>query len=634
MSAIDEVKQRTDIVEVASQYVRLTKAGRTFRALCPFHSEKHPSFFIYPEQQSWHCFGACNTGGDVFSFIMKKQGIDFGDALRLLAQRAGITLSSRFGQDAGRDERERLYQVNEAAAQYFHNLLLNSPDGEKTRNYVASRGFSPKTIVDFQLGFSLNSWEALKQYLMERGYTESELLTAGLVVEAESGKTHDRFRNKLMFPISDVRGHTIGFGARVLDDSLPKYINSPQTPTFDKSSSLYGINLATAAIRQQGTAVIVEGYMDVITAHQGGFNNVVASMGTAVTEKQVGTLKKLTKNLVLALDADTAGEEAMLRGGEIAAQPPPEDTAPRYLIPETPAASLNEPEVRRYIRLGRRVINKDALDIETSVIILPEGKDVDDVIKEDAKTWQYLLAKALPVVDYTCNMKTADLDLTTAKGKSLAADRLLPIIAEIDDTVRQDHYLTKLSKLTGTSYRRLEAALAKYRVDRRTTQPTKEAVAQPRRPLLSSPIEEYCLALLLQHPELKAQSEGLSPEYFENSENREIFVAWQQTDDLSLLKKDKLDPAIWEHLDYLINKSLPANQIEQKYTSCVLRLREKFLRGLETKRGAVLALEAEAGGTAAELAKLEEQGIEVSVQLGEVFTQKRRGRSVAKGVEK
>ena len=593
MSDIDEVKQRTDIIEVASQYVRLTKAGRTFRGLCPFHSEKHPSFFVYPEQQSWHCFGACNTGGDVFSFIMKKQGIDFGDALRLLAQRAGITLSSRFGQDAGRDERERLYQVNEAAVQYFHNLLLNSPDGEKTRNYVASRGFSPKTIIDFQLGFSLNKWEALKQHLMEIGYTESELLTAGLVVEAETGKTHDRFRNKLMFPISDARGHTIGFGARVLDDSLPKYINSPQTPTFDKSSSLYGINLAAAAIRQQGMAVIVEGYMDVITAHQGGFNNVVASMGTAVTEKQVGTLKKLTKNLVLALDADTAGEEAMLRG----------------------------------------VGYENILDVEVKVIILPKGKDPDDVIKEDAKAWQHLLAEALPIVDYTFNMKTAELDLTTARDKSLVADTLLPIIAEIKDTVRQDHYLTKLSKLTGTSYRRLEAALAKYKVDRRTKQPTKEAVAQPRRPLLSSPLEEYCLALLLQHPELKAQSEGLAPEYFENSENREIFITWQQADDLSSVK-DKLDPAIWEHLDSLIRKSLPANQIEQKYTSCVLRLREKFLRGLETKRGAVLAVEAEAGGTAAELAKLEEQGIGVSVQLGEVFTQKRQTRSVAKGVEK
>ncbi|MBA7653306.1 DNA primase [subsurface metagenome] len=214
MGVIDEVKQRTDIVEVISQYTKLTKAGRTFRGLCPFHSEKRPSFFVYPEQQSWHCFGACNTGGDVFSFIMKKQVIDFGEALRLSAQKAGITIPSRFEPDTGKDERERLYQVNEAAVQYFHNLLLNSPAGEKARSYLASRGLSLETIINFQLGFSLDSWEALKQYLTERGYTEDELLTTGLIIEAEAVKTHDRFRHRLMFPIYDIRGHTTGFGAR------------------------------------------------------------------------------------------------------------------------------------------------------------------------------------------------------------------------------------------------------------------------------------------------------------------------------------------------------------------------------------------------------------------------------------
>ncbi len=342
MGVIDEVKQRTDIVEVIGQYVPLTKAGRTFKALCPLHGEKHPSFFVYPEQQSWHCFGACNTGGDVFSFIMKKEGIDFGEALRRLAEKAGVTISSRFEQEAGGEEKQRLYQVNEAVAQYFHNLLLNSPAGEKTRGYVARRGFTLKTIADFQLGFSLDSWEALKQYLVERGYTEKELLTAGLVIETEAGGTHDRFRNRLMFPIHDSRGRTIGFGARVLDDSLPKYLNSPQTPIFDKSSSLYGINLATPAIRQQDMAVIVEGYMDVITAHQNGFNNVVASMGTAVTENQVSAVKKLTRNIALAFDADVAGEEAMLRG----------------------------------------VGYENVLDAEVKVIVLPQGKDPDDIIKE------------------------------------------------------------------------------------------------------------------------------------------------------------------------------------------------------------------------------------------------------------
>jgi len=584
MGVIDEVKQRTDIVDIVSQYTHLTKAGRTFRGLCPFHSEKNPSFFVYPEQQSWHCFGACNTGGDVFSFIMKKEGIDFGDALRRLAEKAGVTISSRSEPEAGKKERERLYQVNQAAAHYFHNLLLNSPTGEKARNYLASRSFSPKTITDFQLGFSLNNWEALKQYLVSNGYTESELLTTGLVVEAEGGKSHDRFRNKLMFPILDIRGRVIGFGARVLDDSLPKYVNSPQTPVFDKSSSLYGINLAAAAIRQQNVAVIVEGYMDVITAHQNSFNNVVASMGTSVTEKQVSILKRLTKNIALALDADTAGEEATLRG----------------------------------------VGYENILDAEVKVIILPRDKDPDDVIKQDTKTWQTLMEEALPVIDYTFNMVSSKLDLSTAKDKSIAVDKLLPIIAEIKNDTRRDHYSRKLAELIGVSYHNIEAALSRIKPDRRAKEPRQKAMVSATHPLLSSPLEEYCLALLLQYPALTDGGQGLSPEYFESSENREILIAWQKVKDQSSLKAE-LDTAIWEHLDSLITKSIPSNRIEHKYADCVLRLRERFYRSLEAKRGEILSLEAETGGTAAELAKLEEQGIESSIQLGEVFTQKSEG---------
>jgi len=581
MGVIDEVKQKTDIVEVVSQYTTLTKAGRTFKALCPFHSEKHPSFFVYPEQQSWHCFGACNTGGDVFTFTMKKEGIDFGDALRLLAQRAGVKIPSRFESEAGKDEKERLYQVNQAAAQYFHNLLLNSPTGEKGREYLANRSLSPETIIDFQLGFSPNSWNSLKQYLIDRGYTERELLEAGLIVEAENRKTHDRFRNRLMFPIFDIGGRITGFGARVLDDSLPKYINSPLTPIFDKSGSLYGINLAQTAIRQQDMAVIVEGYMDVITAHQNGFNNVVASMGTSVTGKQVSTLKRLTKNMVLALDADAAGEEAMLRG----------------------------------------VSHENTLDAEVKVIIVPSGRDPDDVIREDATMWQYLLEEALPVVDYTFNMVTSKLTLTTANGKTLAVGRLLPIVAEIKDPVRQAHYLQKLARLVNVNERSIEAALSKIKPYLKANEPKLEAATKTFPPIMSNRLEEYCLALLLQHPELKQSGQGPSPEYFQNTENREIFIAWQQVNDLPSLR-EKLDSAIWEHLDSVITKNLPSNQVEQKYDNCVLRLREEFLRSLEIKRGEVLALVAEAEGIDAELAKLQEQGIDVSVQLGEVFIQK------------
>ena len=608
MSVIDEVKQRTDIVDVINQYTKLTKSGRTFRALCPFHSEKNPSFFVYPDRQSWHCFGACGTGGDVLSFVMKKEGIEFGEALRLLADRCGVTLPSKIEPDTKKELKERLYQANEAAAQYFHNLLLKSAAAEKARSYLTNRGLIPKTITDFQLGYSLNSWEALKQYLLDRSYAESELLEAGLLVAAEDGQTHDRWRHRLIFPIKDARGRTTGFGARVLDDSLPKYINSPQTPIFDKSATLYGLNLATPAIRQQDSVVIVEGYMDVLTAHQNGFGNVVASMGTAITDKQVNALKRLTRNLALALDADSAGEEAMLRCVDF----------------------------------------ENTLEAEIKVIILPAGKDPDDVIKENPPAWPQLVAEAIPVIDYTFDMLSAKLDLTTARDKSLAADRLLPIIAQIKDVVRRTHYLQKLSRLVKVSERNLEVALksaptgrggpAKHPDRGRGDKEPRQVGVGTTRPDLSgfsSPVEEYCLALLLQHPELRDPryngGQGLRLEYFENSENREIFTAWRETTDPAPIGalRERIDSTLWEHLDTLVNKNIPATRIEQKYASCVLRLREKFLRGLEKKREAILTLEAEAGGTSAELAKLQEQGTEISTELKEVFTLKaKRGQEL------
>jgi len=588
MSVIDEVKQKIDIVDVASQYTKLIKAGRNFRGLCPLHSEKDPSFFVYPDQQSWHCFGACNTGGDAFSLVMKKQGIDFGEALQLLAQKAGVSLPTRAEAEGGK--KPKLYQINQAAAEYFYNLLISSPTAEAVRNYIARRGLSLKTVADFQLGFSPNSWEALKQHLVETGYSEDDLLEAGLIVESEDKKRHDRFRNRLMFPIHDNRGHTIGFGARALDDSMPKYLNSPQTPVFNKSSVLYGIDLAMPAIRQQEMAVIVEGYMDVITAHQHGFSNVVASMGTAVTERQIGSLKRLTKNLVLALDADAAGEEAMLRCVDY--------------------ENITGSEIR--------------------AIIMPQGRDPDDVIKEDPQNWPKLLAEAQPVVDYTFDVFTANLDLTTAKGKSQAVEKLLPIIAEIKDAVRQEHYLQKLARLLKVSQHSLEASLGRIKSERRVIAPRPEAVAPAFRPTLAEPVEEYCLALLLQHPELKEQCREILPEYFADTANREVFLAYTRTKDVKLTKQ-KLDSAFYEYVDSLTGKKVPANQIESRLTQCVLRLREKFLRSLQDKNTEALALAAELGGPAAELAKLEEQGTEISAQLAEVFTQRSQPRPGSKG---
>ena len=583
MSTVDEVKQKLDIVEVIGQHVKLTKAGRNFKAVCPFHNEKPASFYVFPERQSWHCFGACSTGGDVFTFVMKKEGLDFGETLRLLADKVGVSLPSHIEQGPRKDEKEKLFQANEAAAQYYHNLLVNSPAGEKAKNYLLGRGLTLKTINDFQLGVSPNAWEMLMMYLLEKGFSESELLDAGLILKSEEGKIHDRFHNRLMFPIRDARGRTTGFSGRVLDDSLPKYMNSPQTAIFDKSGTIYGIDMAASAIRGKDMVVIVEGYMDVIVAHQYGFNNVVASMGTAITEKHITILKKLTKNFALALDPDTAGEEAMTHSVDY------ENTA----------------------------------EVEIEVVTLPSGEDPDEVIKKDPKLWETAIANASPLAEYMVNFTASKFDLSKTTEKSKLIGQLIPLIAKVKNDLRRDRWLRTLSKLTKIEYNVIEGLLKKSLISNNFRKPLNRSNIVPVDTIGYSAREEYCLAILLQYPELKKQDEGLRPDYFQNIVNREIYCACMETDDTIALK-ERLEPAVREKLDAITTKHNPDDRVAAKYTECVLALRKAFLLNQEAMRSEVFAMEAETAGTGAALTKLKEQGIEPSIQLKNVFARKPR----------
>ncbi len=271
------------------------------------------------------------------------------------------------------------------------------------------------------MGFSLNSWDALKNYLLDKGFTENELLEAGVITRGDARESQDVFRTRLMFPRMDYKGRCCGFGGRTFEENQAKYINSPQSPIFDKSGNLYGINLASQSIKKEDRAVLVEGYMDVIMPHQYGFNNVVASMGTAVTDKQMNIVKKLTKNLVLALDSDAAGEEAMLRC----------------------------------------VGYENLIGNEIRVAVMPSGSDPDDVVRNDSSEWQKLVENSIPVIDYTFEMATSKLDLSTAKDKTIAAGRLMPVITEIEDRIRRAHYLQKLSRLLGVNVRDLEETVIK-----------------------------------------------------------------------------------------------------------------------------------------------------------------------------
>jgi DNA primase len=617
MSVIDDVKQRLDIVQVVSEYTKLQKSGRNYRALCPFHSEKNPSFFVFPERQSWHCFGACGTGGDIFSFTMKKEGVDFAQALHLLANKAGISLvalTTPEKQTQKNKEREKLFEVNEAAAEYYHHLLLNTSVGEIARNYVTRRGLLTETIKNFQLGFAPEGWDTLKQYLKDKKYGEAELLASGLLVERDDKNSYDRFRNRLMFPIRDIQGKILGFGGRALDDSLPKYLNSPQTPIFDKSSSLYGIDRAKTAIRQKDQAVIVEGYIDVLTAHQHGYYNVVASMGTAMTDKQLSIIKNLTKNLILALDADTAGEEAISRSGEMIDK----------MLPVPPS-------------FYGWVKYEDAHNAEVKILVLPQEKDPDDIIKEDASQWQKLIIDAKPMIDFIIETVIAKLDLSSARDKSSAVERLLPLLSQMEDSIRQAHYVERLARLLKIDEHDLHDKLKKFKADERKRRATKNVKAfTPVVPAITSfSPEQYCLALLLQYPELKSESTGLSPDHFENTENRELFVKWQQCDDLAYLR-DSLDSTLQEYLESLLAKDLPPILKESEtaryedLTQCINRLQERKLKNLGADKQELLAIEAEIGGTSAQLARLEEQSLEIAKQLQEIRIKQDHRRQLAR----
>ncbi len=439
MSVVDDIKGRLDIVDVISAYVPLKKAGRNFKGLCPFHTEKTPSFVVFPDNQSWHCFGSCGTGGDLFSFIMKKEKLDFGEALQVLAQRAGVELTAR-GEEASPEEqnRERVRQVLQAAAAHFHSLLLNAPAGQIARDYVNRRGLNGDTLARFQLGYALNDWDALRRTLLAQGYTTELLLAAGLLIHNEErGTVYDRFRHRLIIPIRDVQGRVIGFGARAFDDTPPKYLNSPQTVVFDKGHVLYGLDQARRAIRDAGHVVIVEGYMDVLAAHQAGASNVVASMGTALTETQLRQLRRYTNEFILALDADDAGSQATIRGVYLARQALEKEAAP---VPTASGA----------VRLEAR------LAVNVRVMTLPQGFDPDDLIRQDVDQWRALVKAAAPLVDFLFGVAVQENDLNTAKGKATVVRELAPLIQELADPIERTHYVQRLARLTQVDERTIQ----------------------------------------------------------------------------------------------------------------------------------------------------------------------------------
>jgi DNA primase len=483
-SIIEAIKARIDVVEEIGLVIPLEKSGKSYKGRCPFHGERTPSFFVFPDRQTWHCFG-CKAGGDIFSFVQQSQQSDFREAMQYLAEKAGIALEGYYGQrdpEKVREEnetRERLRNLNEEALLWFHQMLLRSKLATEARAYIQSRGISADSVVEFGLGYAPEQWEGLTNYLFSRGFTERELVMGGLAREREgetgeeeatSGKSvYDYFRNRIIFPIRDIRGRVIGFGGRALGDGKPKYLNSPQTLLFEKNSVLYALDVAKDAIKQAGQVVIVEGYVDAIIAHQYGTRQTVACIGSAITEKHIQQLKKLTRQVTLALDPDAAGSAATEAGIQEALR-----TFDRRLVPVPIVSGSRESKERSWQGRGkngqreRRIPQaqgiirlEEQVDAEINVLQLPEGEDPDELIRRDYAAWFYAVQHPLPLVEYYFVAKTANLDLQSPYGKAEATHRLLPVIAMISDRIKRDAYVRKLATMLRADERSLHDELQK-----------------------------------------------------------------------------------------------------------------------------------------------------------------------------
>ncbi|MFO7295953.1 MAG: DNA primase, partial [Clostridia bacterium] len=491
---IDEVRERNDIVDVISEYVLLKPQGKGFFGLCPFHAEKTPSFHVNPEKQLYHCFG-CGAGGNVFTFIMAMEKLDFVEAVKLLAERAGMALPQTTQAEEfirSRSRRERIYQLNREVAKYYHRMLF-SPEGGQALSYLKSRGVDLNTIRRFGIGYAPDGWENAKRHLLELGFEEELLVESGIVV-SNKGKTYDRFRHRVIFPIIKPRGLVVGFGGRVLDDSLPKYLNSPDSPVFQKSNTLFGLNLIKPG-SSPDYIIIAEGYMDVVTLHQYGFKNAVASLGTSLTQQQAKLIRRYTQQVYIAYDGDTAGQKATLRGLDIL---------------------------------------QDA-GLRVKVILFPEDMDPDEVLRKyGAEFFKKLMDKAVSLVDYKLDRLRSQYDLDTPEGRARYATEAARILIQVPNLLERDVHIQRLQAQTGFSSRLLYQQIAQLESSAQRESVKRRLVGNNRyvgkmgaeRESVPAHIkaERYLSNLMASSDWLAKKIVGkVKEEYFEEAINREIY---------------------------------------------------------------------------------------------------------------
>lgn len=465
MSDLDEIRQRVDAVSLIGEYVALKKAGRNFKGLCPFHSEKSPSFIVSPERQIWHCFGACAEGGDIFTFLMKVENLEFPEALEILAKKAGVKLTREYRVTENQKLKDAILKANQYASNFYKYLLISHKVGVLARKYLDERKVNPKLIETFSLGYAPENWDSLIRFLRKKNTPDFVLTKSGLVVSGRSGKIFDRFRGRLMFTLRDHRGDVVGFSGRKLpqretSDLEAKYINTQETPVYIKGNVLYGLDITKEAIRKAKEAIIVEGEFDLISSFSAGVPNIVAIKGTALTINQVNLIKRFTDTIAIALDSDIAGDSAARRGIEVAER-----------------AGLN-----------------------IKVITVPVGKDPDECIKENPLLWKKAVKESISVYDFLLASALKRFDKTKAYDKRKIVDELIPFYAKISNSIVQAHYLTLLSKAIEIEEERLQEVVDTFKKGRRVSI---TAVSQNERKVRSLVLEEYFLSLLLQTPTVK-----------------------------------------------------------------------------------------------------------------------------------
>jgi len=464
---INDIQDRCDIVELISSYIPLKRAGRNFKANCPFHNEKTPSFIVSPDKQIYHCFG-CGEGGNALSFLMKYEHLDFKEALEVLAKRAGVTIQfEEQGQDAERTYINELYRINELACNFYHNLLLKRNDPALNK-YFQARNIKDETIKKFKIGLAPNQWDGLLNYLRAKSINIKLIEKAGLIIAKENGGFYDRFRNRLIVPISDIKNRIIAFGARVLDDTTPKYINSPETQIYIKGKNLFGLNLAKDVIREKDYCLIVEGYFDVITPMQNGFMNIVASSGTALTPEQIRLLKRYTKNVVVIYDADKAGQLATLRSLDL---------------------FLEE-------------------DMFIKVVNLPKGYDPDLLVRKfGIEKLQELIDKAMDIFDYKLNLLKNIYDTGKINDKTKIAAEMLSMIAKIKNEILKSEYIKMLAEKLSVSETSLIKELNKIKSSSIQTN-YEPVIAEKHSEEVYSKSEKMLVKLILEDTQL-IEKEGL-----------------------------------------------------------------------------------------------------------------------------